>query len=206
MTFVFQSEAFAKKNTVKLGSSKSVRAFETRDWMVLFSVSSEGFSKRKKGDIRWSEMTYKLVDRSDPPGKLFGDSETAEIRFQDREGFNLAAVRARREHSKTEYYGFLRIEQAKARQIRKVEVLPLKSEPAAEPPPALPASENKKTEPLPSAQVISPPSAKKPEGPAGLAAHSEVYTIEKVQKTLADFEKKSSSQENQSNGVNKGGK
>lgn len=150
-----------------------VRIFEQPDYMVLFSIypitvklTQEGPSQQ---DPKWSELGYKLVDRTGEPGKLFGESGWVEIRFQDKEGFNVMTEPVHFDNPKTEYYGFVRIENSKAGQISRIDLKPLKPseipKPASEPSPS-PAPVNPPFAPLPSAAPLAQEEAPKPPPPA----------------------------------------
>ena len=197
----------------------SVRIFETPEYLLLFSiypitrkVAPDG---PREEDSHWNEVGYKLVVRGEEPAKLFGAEDWLEIRFQDKDGFNVVADSVHHEAGKTEYYGFIRVEIPKAKQIRRLEIKPIKppapaSSPhqeAAEPPKpapvpvATPAPEVPKQEkPKPVAEGVSEkksgaeavPAAEKPA--AADAASSpfgpSAVTNEGIQKTLQEVEKK----------------
>ena len=99
----------------------SVRVFEKPGYTVLFSVYPVPVAKG------WSEIGYKLVDRAADPAKLFGTSGWAEVRFQDKDAHDLASGRLPFKDSKTEYYGFIRIENSKTASIAQVDLKPVMS-------------------------------------------------------------------------------
>ena len=172
--------------------------------MVLFSiypVKTESSGKPTRAEKNLREIGYKLVDRSSEPGQLFAATGWVEIRFQDKEGFNLMTAPVRFENAKTEYYGFVRIDPSKARQIARVEVRPLKpseipapaAEPVAPPKPASTAAPKPAAEPehLFTAEQTAQIAAESQKRAAlKKSAPQAIVTNEVLQKTLQDLEKK----------------
>ena len=128
LVFPFPATAFSFKKS-KQGSAKASFA-ETADYRILFSFSRRSTQKDPENPkIRWVELSYKYADLEEPPGQRFAGLGGGKIRFLDSEGFVLASdVFSIQDLETGDTYGFLWVEENRARQIVNADAVPLRSD------------------------------------------------------------------------------
>lgn len=116
------------KKSRQRGTKASIA--ETSDYRIIFSYAHGSTRKDPENPkVRWVELSYKYADLEEPPGQRFAGVGGGKVRFLDQDGFVLASdVFSIQDLESGDTYGFLGMEENRARQIVNADVVALRSD------------------------------------------------------------------------------